>query len=132
MKRKLTLFVVTAVLACYGTTEAKAVEVEAQETYKLEVPEMKPELATATELTLMSTVAPESNMKMNATHSLALRSEKWKPDLDFFKSKTNEGVKPYKFIDDLTFVGIPLFAAGWAVKGDKAMFCVCPTKTLSA
>ena len=124
MKRKLTLFVVTAVLACYGTTEAKAVEVEAQETYKLEVPEMKPELATATELTLMSTVAPESNMKMNATHSLALRSEKWKPDLDFFKSKTNEGVKPYKFMDDLTFVGIPLFAAGWAVKGDKAMFRV--------
>ena len=97
---------------------------EAQETYKLEVPEMKPELATATELTLMSTVAPESNMKMNATHSLALRSEKWKPDLDFFKSKTNEGVKPYKFMDDLTFVGIPLFAAGWAVKGDKAMFRV--------
>ena len=124
MKRKLTLFVVTAVLACYGTTEAKAVEVEAQETYKLEVPEMKPELATASELTLMSTVAPESNMKMNATHSLALRSEKWKPDLDFFKSKTNEGVKPYKFMDDLTFVGIPLFAAGWAVKGDKAMFRV--------
>ena len=124
MKRKLTLFVVTTVLACYGTTEAKAVEVEAQETYKLEVPEMKPELATATELTLMSTVAPESNMKMNATHSLALRSEKWKPDLDFFKSKTNEGVKPYKFMDDLTFVGIPLFAAGWAVKGDKAMFRV--------
>ena len=97
---------------------------EAQETYKLEVPEMKPELATASELTLMSTVAPESNMKMNATHSLALRSEKWKPDLDFFKSKTNEGVKPYKFMDDLTFVGIPLFAAGWAVKGDKAMFRV--------
>ena len=97
---------------------------EAQETYKLEVPEMKPELATASELTLMSTVAPESNMKMNATHSLALRSEKWKPDLDFFKSKTNEGVKPYKFMDDLTFVGIPLFAAGWSVKGDKAMFRV--------
>jgi len=27
-------------------------------------------------------------------------------------------------MDDLTFVGIPLFAAGWAVKGDKAMFRV--------
>lgn len=124
MKRELTLFIVTAVLACYGTAEVKAVEVENQEAYKLEVPEMKPELTTATEMTLMSTVAPESNMEMNANHSLALRSEKWKPDFDFFKSKTNVGVKPYKFMDDLTFVGIPLFAAGWAVKGDKAMFRV--------
>ena len=47
-----------------------------------------------------------------------------KMDLDFFKSKTNPGVKPYKFLDDLTFVGVPLFIAGWAVKGDKAMFRV--------
>lgn len=47
-----------------------------------------------------------------------------KMDFDFFKSKTNPDIKPYKFIDDLTFVGIPLFAAGWAVKGDKAMFRV--------
>ena len=34
------------------------------------------------------------------------------------------GVKPYKFMDDMTFVGVPLFVAGWAVKGDKAMFRV--------
>jgi len=45
-------------------------------------------------------------------------------DFDFFKSKTNPGVKPYKFMDDLTFVGIPLFVAGLALKGDKAMFRV--------
>ncbi len=48
----------------------------------------------------------------------------WKPDFDFFKSKTAPGVKPYKFMDDMTFVGIPLFIAGWAIKGDKAMFRV--------
>ena len=47
-----------------------------------------------------------------------------KMDFDFFKSKTNPGVKPYKFMDDMTFVGIPLFVAGWALKGDKAMFRV--------
>ncbi|MBO6188537.1 MAG: phosphatase PAP2 family protein, partial [Prevotella sp.] len=45
-------------------------------------------------------------------------------DFDFFKQKTNPGVKPYKFMDDMTFVGIPLFAAGWIIKGDKAMFRV--------
>ena len=47
-----------------------------------------------------------------------------KMDFDFFKQKTNPGVKPYKFMDDVTFVGIPLFVAGWALKGDKAMFRV--------
>ena len=47
-----------------------------------------------------------------------------KMDFDFFKSKTNPGVKPYKFMDDMTFVGVPLFLAGLAVKGDKAMFRV--------
>jgi membrane-associated phospholipid phosphatase len=45
-------------------------------------------------------------------------------DFDFFKSKTAPGIKAYKFMDDMTFVGIPLFAAGWAIKGDKAMFRV--------
>jgi hypothetical protein len=47
-----------------------------------------------------------------------------KMDFDFFKSKTNPDVKPYKFMDDMTFVGVPLFVAGWAIKGDKAMFRV--------
>ncbi|MBR6275408.1 MAG: phosphatase PAP2 family protein [Prevotella sp.] len=51
-------------------------------------------------------------------------NQAWKPDFDFFKSKTNPGVKPYKFMDDMTFVGVPLFAAGWALKSDKAMFRV--------
>ena len=54
----------------------------------------------------------------------ALPSCDAKMDFDFFKSKTNPGVKPYKVMDDLTFVGIPLFMAGWAIKGDKAMFRV--------
>ena len=38
--------------------------------------------------------------------------------------RTNEGVKPYKFFDDMTFSGLPLFLAGIAIKGDKAMFKV--------
>jgi hypothetical protein len=113
MKTRKKLFVITALLACCSTAEVKAAEVEVQDAYKLETPEMKPELTAAPELTLESKVAPEPNMEL-----------KWKPDFDFFKSKTNKGVKPYKFMDDMTFVGIPLFVAGWAVKGDKAMFRV--------
>ena len=75
----------------------------------LETPEMKAELVDLPELNSLDLVAPSASPKM---------------DFDFFKSKTNPGVKPYKFMDDLTFVGIPLFIAGWAVKGDKAMFRV--------
>ena len=88
------------------TVQANADNYRDMEPLTLEVPEMKAELV---ELPAME---------------LAITSDKWKPDFDFFKSKTNSGVKPYKFMDDLTFVGIPLFAAGWAIKGDKAMFRV--------
>jgi len=77
----------------------------------LEKPEMKAELV---ELPMPST--PRLDMDSP--------SDSPKMDFDFFKSKTNPDVKPYKFMDDLTFVGIPLFAAGWAIKGDKAMFRV--------
>ena len=77
----------------------------------LEVPEMKLEFANKPiQPTLkFDMVAPATSPKM---------------DFDFFKQKTNPGLKSYKFMDDMTFVGIPLFAAGWAIKGDKAMFRV--------
>ncbi|MBR4379374.1 MAG: phosphatase PAP2 family protein [Prevotella sp.] len=35
---------------------------------------------------------------------------------------TNPGVKPYKFMDDVTFVGIPIFVAGWIAKSEKYGF----------
>ncbi|MBQ8989371.1 MAG: hypothetical protein IJ067_06750, partial [Prevotella sp.] len=80
------------------------------EPLKLETPEMKPELNFSERNTI--------NLGMDASSASS------KMDFDFFKSKTNPDVKPYKFMDDLTFVGVPLFVAGWAVKGDKAMFRV--------
>ena len=82
------------------------------EPLKLETPEMKPELVElpANPITSLSTKA-EPNMNSGM-------------DFDFFKSKTNPGVEPYKFMDDMTFVGVPLFFAGMAIKSDKAMFRV--------
>jgi len=85
----------------------------------LEAPELEPKLTYGETMTYRPELrldAPSMNVMATANH--------WKPDFDFFKSKTNPGVKPYKFMDDMTFVGIPLFAAGWAIKGDKAMFRV--------
>ena len=77
----------------------------------LEVPDMKAELVSLPEQSV-------ANIDLEAP----MASPKF--DFDFFKSKTNDGVKPYKFLDDMTFVGVPLFIAGWAVKGDKALFRV--------
>lgn len=36
--------------------------------------------------------------------------------------RTNPGVKPYKIIDDLTFVGVPVFTAGIIAKSEKKSF----------
>ena len=57
-------------------------------------------------------------------HYMATTATSSKMDFSIFRQKTNPGVKPYRFIDDLTFVGVPLFVAGMALKGNKAMFRV--------
>ena len=104
------------------TAQAKAENYLDMEFPTLEVPEMKIELGNLSEQPTFSfdMEAPSASSTMVVTTT----ADPWKPDFDFFKQKTNPGVKPYKFMDDLTFVGIPLFVAGWAVKGDKAMFRV--------
>jgi len=103
------LFLTTIVVALF--TQVSADNYQDMEPLKLDIPEMKAELV-------------ELDAPAPATTSLSLnaKANPWKPDFDFFKSKTKPGVKPYKFLDDMTFVGVPLFVAGIALKGDKAMF----------
>lgn len=104
--KKLLLFLV----AFTATLGASADKVWEMEPLKLDVPELKPELVQVVNQPLtydFNDMTPEPKM-----------------DLDIFKSKTNHNVQAFKVMDDLTFVGIPLFVAGWAVKGDKAMFRV--------
>lgn len=86
------------------------------EPLKLVTPEMKPELDLRS---LPANPFADSKVETEASYS-----DSQGLDFDFFKSKTAPGVKPYKFMDDMTFVGVPLFLAGLAVKGDKAMFRV--------
>ncbi|MCR4765782.1 MAG: phosphatase PAP2 family protein [Bacteroidaceae bacterium] len=54
--------------------------------------------------------APTAMSKANAT------------DEKFKWMKTNPGVKPYKFMDDMTFVGVPLFVGGIILKSEKNTF----------
>ena len=68
------------------------------ETLKLTVPEMKAELGTAT----------TENYDRS---ELALKAPEAKMDFAFFKSRTNPNTKAYKFMDDMTFVGVPLFTS---------------------
>ena len=44
------------------------------------------------------------------------------PDFNFIKSRTNPAVKPYSFLDDQSWVGIPLFTAGIIAKSEKTAF----------
>ena len=44
------------------------------------------------------------------------------PDVKFFKNTTNPAVKPYTFIQDQTWTGIPVFLAGLIAKGEKEAF----------
>ena len=89
------------------------------EEFKLDVPEMEPKLMYGENTSTL----PVLNLNALSADAMEATGD-WKPDFDFFKSKTAPGVKPYKFMDDMTFVGVPLFFAGLAIKGDKAMFRV--------
>ena len=44
------------------------------------------------------------------------------PDFHFLKNYTNPAAKPYSFLDDQTWVGIPVFIAGWIAKSEKKAF----------
>ena len=105
-------WLLTAILS-FCSMSVQATDYTYTEPLKLEVPEMKPNMVTG-ETPLLKTTMAASCGDMYAQGM----------DFDFFKSKTNPDVKPYRFMDDMTFVGLPMFVAGIAIKGDKAMFRV--------
>ena len=101
------LLLIAVALSC----QAKADNYATMKPLTLETPEMKAELVELTGQTPCEAPLTE-----------ALPSCDAKMDFDFFKSKTNPGVKPYKVMDDLTFVGVPVFLAGIIAKSEKAAF----------
>ena len=91
------------------------------EDMKLTVPEMEPKLVYG------KTTGSNQNLSLNwntgESKDLTM-SDKFEVPESWTWMKTRDNIKPYKFMDDMTFVGVPLFLAGWAIKGDKAMFRV--------
>ena len=109
MKKQLLMIILFGLMTM---VKASAENYSDLESLKLETPEMKPELV----------ALPANPFKGEMTSHETVSNTGI--DFDFFKTKTNPGVKPYKFMDDMSFVGIPLFLSGLALKGDKAMFRV--------
>lgn len=72
--------------------------------------------------TVIEATAYDDNEDNQAKLAVKLYEPPKAPDFNFIKSRTNPAVKPYKFLDDQTWVGIPLFAAGLIAKGEKAAF----------
>ena len=112
--KKIKSLLLVAIMAFCGTTSAVAGNYMNMEPLKLQTPEMKPELVAIPN----RDYRPELELRNSSTRVSDVNKYRmtW--------NRTNEGVKPYKVMDDLTFVGVPLFFAGLAVKGDKAMFRV--------
>ena len=103
-------FVLSVIIALMTVTGANAENYQSMEPLKLITPEMNPELVA---LPANPFESQEASTVTSYGHGM---------DFRFFKQVTNPDVKPYKFMDDLTFVGIPIFAAGWIIKGEKASF----------
>jgi len=97
-----------AILSFCGITSASANDYRNMEPLKLTVPEMTPTLVTVTN----NSYRPELELDDHAPWA----KENWT------WMRTNPGVKPYKVMDDLTFVGVPVFLAGIIAKSEKAAF----------
>ena len=104
---------ISVVIGLMITLNVQAEDYRNMESLKLEVPTMNPELVELPANPFTTTAPTITDMTVDSGM-----------DFDFFTSKTNPGVKPYKFTDDMTFVGVPLFFAGMAIKSEKAMFRV--------
>ena len=111
------LWMLAAILTICGTS-ARATDYTNMEPLKLDVPDMSPTLTYGSERAM--TKSDFSTLTTVTSDISALPSPLSKENWTWMR--TNPGVKPYKLMDDLTFVGIPIFAAGWIIKGDKASF----------
>ena len=78
----------------------------------LSVPDLEPKLTYGETMEYR----PALSLNLTTTRLTAPETDKWT------WMETNPGVKPYKVMDDLTFVGVPIFVAGIIAKGEKKYF----------
>ena len=102
-------WMMAAILTLCGTS-AQATDYTNLEPLKLVAPEMSPTLNYENS----SNYRPELELRVEDHAPWAKENWTW--------MRTNPGVKPYKVMDDLTFVGVPVFLAGIIAKSEKHAF----------
>ena len=103
-----------ATMGLFGTVGASAADFMNMEPMKLMAPEMEPKLDYSVRNVRLEKLSTMNKMDPLSTPEVNKYQMTW--------MRTNPDVKPYKVMDDLTFVGIPVFAAGWIIKSEKNSF----------
>ena len=111
---KKNLLMVVAAIGLFGTVGASAAGFLNMEPMKLTTPEMEPKLDYSVRDVQLEKLSTLNKMTPLSTAEVNKYQMTW--------MRTNPDVKPYKVMDDLTFVGIPVFAAGWIIKSEKNSF----------
>ena len=117
------------VLALMATVDVKAVE----ECPLFEIPELKIEygfgqmnMSPYLDVMLSSENEESGNSTEETTHEtndfVAFPSGNMSGDWISFSNQSNPGVNPYKVMDDLSLVGVPIFLAGIVAKSEKKAF----------
>ena len=108
--------VLILLFVCTATGRAAAwVNPLGAESLRLKTPEMEPRLVQERQ-PLLATDAPMRLMTTAAAPDTVARTSHWT------WMRTTPGVRPYRVMDDLTFVGVPVFLAGILAKGEKRSF----------
>ena len=112
MKHLTSLFMM--MLVCLTASANNIIGVYNTEPLKVEIPEWNYSLTTSTK--------PAPKMRLG---ELPMASTMYNTEAtrDVYKWAANKpGIKPYKFMDDMTFVGVPMFVAGILLKSEKNAF----------
>jgi hypothetical protein len=98
------------VIATMAAISVNAADFTDMEPLKLTTPVMEPTL----DYTVTMASRPELDVLLDDHAPWAKENWTW--------MRTNEGVKPYKVMHDLIFVGVPVFLAGIIAKSEKKSF----------
>ena len=112
MKHLTSLFMM--MLVCLTASANNIIGVYNTEPLKVEIPEWNYSLTTSTK--------PAPKMRLGEL-PMASNTYNTEATRDVYKWAANKpGIKPYKFMDDMTFVGVPMFVAGILLKSEKNAF----------
>ena len=105
-------------MAAAAMMAAMCLQARADNAMKLATPAMEPRLTYETN----GSYHPELELRQGDNAFVAQERVDASAGKNWTWMRTNDNVKPYKVMDDLSFVGIPVFAAGWIIKSEKALF----------